>query len=105
MSKARRIIENLFEAGPAPVAPPPTKPHQPLTTPGKKPKHDPWRRRDTKPGTAPKPKAFAIGGTEEEMTEAKKAGKGKVVAKAPGRVSYGKKKSVKESLARRLLDA
>lgn len=95
MSKARRIIENLFE-GSAPVAPEPATKPMPKSpgpikpTPGKTPKHDPWRRRDVKPGTAPKPKAYC---------EAKKP-KGKAIAKSPGKVSYRK-----ESLARRLLDA
>jgi len=112
MSKARRIIEGLFE-GSAPVAPSPaTKPVPkspgPLKPkPGSAPKHDPWRRREIKPGTAPKPKAFAcaVGKSDEgEMSESKKSGKGKPVAKSPGKVSYGKK-SVKESLARRLLEA
>lgn len=110
MSKARRIIEGLFE-GSAPVAPSPaTKPVPkspgPLKPkPGSAPKHDPWRRREIKPGTAPKPKAFCAPGADgEDVSEAKKSGKGKPVAKSPGKVSYGKK-SVKESLARRLLDS
>lgn len=105
MSKSRSIIERIYEG--APVAPAPATKPVPKSPgpikpkPGVAPKHDPWRRRDVRPGTAPRPKAFVAAGVDE----AKKSAKAKPVAKAPGKVAYGCKKGVKESLARRLLDA
>jgi hypothetical protein len=149
MSKSRTIIERLFE-GTTPVAPPPPTRPVPKTPgplrpkPGTTPKHDPWRRREIRPGTAPRPKARReeskedrsscekwLKSSKEERSkedrstckawikrhgkdkkqmnqkkdvEESKSKKGKMVARAPGSVSYGKKR-VKESLARRLLDS